>query len=72
MARYKKIVYLDIFYNNGKKLKEGEVICEVTLNEKEAKILNDTPTITGCKYELIQEKPKKQTRAKTEIKTEEK
>jgi hypothetical protein len=49
------VVAVDHTTVNGKSYKKGDEVMEVQITEQEAKVLNEQPSITGCKYELIEE-----------------
>jgi hypothetical protein len=55
MNFYKEVALIQLFHN-GKPFEKGETVRErVPLTESQAKILEETPTLTNCKYILITE-----------------
>lgn len=57
MPKYNEICALSYKIENGKEIGKNQLIREnVNLTEQEAKRLNDNPYLTGCKYELMEEK----------------
>lgn len=56
--RCKAIVALPVMTINGKKYREGDVFGEVVISDREYKTLNSNPSITGLKYQKIEEEEK--------------
>lgn len=64
MPKYREIVVLSKTTVNGKEYFKNDYVRDVEITEREAEFNNKHPNLTGCKYELIENDPKKELRAK--------